>query len=218
MRVDFGELVRLKLKQFNFMPFIGITASSLQNGTFAYSADDVTYTTFNTIDGSVHAGWNYFVFDDGEEISGIRYLKYTGMTSESKCRLAEVAVKGWVLYKDDLALTGAACPVTLNVNGIAATGSGTVTYKSSLTPLVTGLSPAYGKQPGGDTLVITGTGFGTDKSKVKVTASGVDCPVTAVTATQITCTTGDYDQYQIDNAGDDSMSMSAGDFVVAIDG
>jgi hypothetical protein len=145
MTVDFGESVRLRLKQLNFMPFIGIPASILQNGTFAYSADDIDYTTFKTIDGTVHAGWNYFGFDDGEEISDIRYLRFAGDNLNSNCRLSEIAVKGWILYKEDLPLTKATCPVTLKVNGMEGSGSGTVNYKSSLTASVTGISPAYGK-------------------------------------------------------------------------
>jgi hypothetical protein len=50
-------------------------------------------------------------------------------------------IKGWLLYKDDVDLTSGACPVKLTVNGAVGTGSGTVTYKSSVTPQVTGLSP-----------------------------------------------------------------------------
>ena len=159
-----------------------------------------------TIDGSVHAGWNYFGLDDGSEISNIRYLKYSGVTAASKCRLAEIHVKGWLLYKDDLDLSNAACPVSLKVNGIVGTGTGNVYYKNSLTPNVTGVTPAYGKSPGGTTLTIQGKGFGTDKTKVSVTASGVDCPVSTVSDTSITCVTGSYDDYQSSHS---TMVMSS---------
>lgn len=61
------------------------------------------------------------------------------------------------------------------------TGTGSVIYKDSLTPNVTSLSPAYGKSPGGDTLTITGEGFGTNKSVVSVKVSGVPCVVSSCT-------------------------------------
>ena len=93
-----------------------MTAISLINGTFTYSTDGTTYTNLLTITGSVHAGWNYFALDDGKEISNIRYLKFSGVSADSKCRLSEIQMKGWILYKDDIDLSSGTCPVTLNVN------------------------------------------------------------------------------------------------------
>lgn len=148
-----------------------------------------------TITGTVHSGWNYYALDDGMEIPNIRYFRFNGVTADSKCRLSEIQIKGWTLYKDNVTLTGGNCPINVTVNSVAGTGTGSVWYQESLTPKVTAVSPKYGKSPGGDTLTITGTGFGTDKTLVSVKVSGVVCAVATVTDTSIECTTGDFDQY-----------------------
>lgn len=62
-----------------------------------------------------------------------------------------------------------------------------VTYSHSKTSTVTNVSPLFGPSIGSTTLTITGTNFG---STVTVTIDGIDCPVSASTATSITCLTG----------------------------
>lgn len=57
--------------------------------------------------------------------------------------------------------------------------------------MVTDISPKFGSPVGGETLTITGTGFGTVNGDVIVSIDGVACVVNgATTATQITCQTG----------------------------
>ncbi|XP_041664378.1 fibrocystin-L-like [Cheilinus undulatus] len=63
------------------------------------------------------------------------------------------------------------------------------TYKSQLTPVISGVSPRRGGTAGGTLLTITGSGFSTDKSKVKVTIAGSVCDVQSATNTQIMCVT-----------------------------
>jgi len=61
----------------------------------------------------------------------------------------------------------------------------------SLTSAIDSISPRFGKVTGGTEVTFTGTGFVTDSSLVTVTIDGINCPVSASTATTITCTTGD---------------------------
>jgi hypothetical protein len=205
IKVDFGSDLRLKLKQLKYFPSVAINSALLSGSIFEYSTDDVTYTPLLTVDSTVHAGWNYFV----QEVSNIRYIRYSDASgsTRSQCRLAELGIQGWLLYKTDLGITNAPCPTSLSVNKQTATGTGTVTYKQAFTPTVTALSPPYGKSPGGTTLTITGTGFGVDKNVVKVQVEEVDCVVSTVTATQIVCVTGDKDAAMAD------MDMSDTDHV-----
>ncbi|XP_050416785.2 fibrocystin-L [Patella vulgata] len=82
------------------------------------------------------------------------------------------------------------CDVVATVNTITQTLSNGYTYDASLTPEITGVSPARGGTAGGTTLTITGTGFGTTVGDVSVTIDSAVCNVTTVSATQIVCVTG----------------------------
>ncbi len=64
-------------------------------------------------------------------------------------------------------------------------GSLATAYTYQAAPTITTVSPAVGSSAGGTTLTITGTGF---VAGVTATVGGVSCPVTANTATSITCT------------------------------
>jgi len=65
-----------------------------------------------------------------------------------------------------------------------------VTYTDSLTPLVTSIEPSSGTAGGGTEITITGTGFSTTIEENRVTLDGIECVISAATATEITCTTG----------------------------
>ena len=65
-----------------------------------------------------------------------------------------------------------------------------VNYKSSLTPVVSSLSPTDGKSIGGFVLTITGTGFGTNVSAVNVLIENVTCQVQTVSDSTIECLVG----------------------------
>lgn len=53
-------------------------------------------------------------------------------------------------------------------------------------PAISSFTPVQGVVTGQD-LVITGTGFSKDKTKVSVSVDGVNCAVTASTLTQVNC-------------------------------
>jgi hypothetical protein len=52
------------------------------------------------------------------------------------------------------------------------------------------MSPRFGTVTGGTVLTFTGTNFVTDTSLYTITIDGIVCPVSAATATSVTCTTG----------------------------
>ena len=62
-----------------------------------------------------------------------------------------------------------------------------MTYSSSATSVVTGISPAFGPSLGEEQIVISGQNFG---SSLSVMIDGIECSITASSATSITCTTG----------------------------
>jgi hypothetical protein len=66
------------------------------------------------------------------------------------------------------------------------TGTGKFTYKTAETPTVTACSETSVKA--GDSITLTGTKFGTDKTKVSVKIGGVAATVTAAATTTVTVT------------------------------
>ncbi|KAK7468041.1 hypothetical protein BaRGS_00036745, partial [Batillaria attramentaria] len=94
--------------------------------------------------------------------------------------------------------TTSQCNVKVTVNSLEKTASTQYTYDASITPEVTGVEPRRGGTAGGTPLTISGSGFGTSIPNVSVKIGGAVCDVSAVTDTEITCTTnsapsGDYE-------------------------
>ncbi|XP_065804470.1 fibrocystin-L [Labrus bergylta] len=83
----------------------------------------------------------------------------------------------------------ASCEVAVYNQNDAVNTSNGFTYKSQLTPVISEVSPRRGGTAGGTLLTITGSGFSTDQSKVKVTIADSGCDVQSTTSTQITCVT-----------------------------
>nr|XP_055075552.1 fibrocystin-L-like [Misgurnus anguillicaudatus] len=63
------------------------------------------------------------------------------------------------------------------------------TYRSSLTPVISAVTPRRGGTAGGTRLTITGSGFSEDASEVTVTIAGSVCDVESANGTQIICVT-----------------------------
>ncbi|KAK3107766.1 hypothetical protein FSP39_021797 [Pinctada imbricata] len=81
------------------------------------------------------------------------------------------------------------CDVVVTQNSVSKTLASGYTYDSSITPEITGVSPARGGTGGGTTLTVTGSGFGIVPGDVSVTLEGNACTVSTITDTQIVCTT-----------------------------
>ena len=63
-----------------------------------------------------------------------------------------------------------------------------VTYSESATPYLDAITPRFGSEKGGESVVFTGAGFSGNPS---VLIDDRECTVTAYTSTSITCTTAD---------------------------
>jgi hypothetical protein len=116
-----------------------------------------------------------------DPISGmlkLRFIDPLGATM-SRCRIADIKLIGWVQVETNNALaTDLQCSVGLSVNGNAQTPlSNIVTYKQSLTPIVTTVSPMYGPSAGGTEVTITGTGFSETETENMVMIDDVECVV-----------------------------------------
>ncbi|KAI7798959.1 putative fibrocystin-L, partial [Triplophysa rosa] len=70
------------------------------------------------------------------------------------------------------------------------------TYRSSLTPVITDVTPRRGGTAGGTRLTITGSGFSANTSEVTVTIAGSVCDVQSANETQIICVTNDQPKSQ----------------------
>ncbi|XP_073714530.1 fibrocystin-L [Misgurnus anguillicaudatus] len=70
------------------------------------------------------------------------------------------------------------------------------TYRSSLTPVISDVTPRRGGTAGGTRLTITGSGFSTNVSEVTVTIAGSVCDVESANGTQIICVTNDQPKSQ----------------------
>jgi hypothetical protein len=64
------------------------------------------------------------------------------------------------------------------VNGNASSQSlGQVTYNGSITPLLTSITPRYGKVEGGENITFVGTGFSSNIQDYSIIIDGINCPV-----------------------------------------
>uniref|UniRef100_H2Y4C5 G8 domain-containing protein n=1 Tax=Ciona savignyi TaxID=51511 RepID=H2Y4C5_CIOSA len=81
------------------------------------------------------------------------------------------------------------CPISVMLGAISTYSPSNFTYAATKTPIVQSLSPVRGGTGGGVNVTITGTGFVTDKSLVKVTIAGVPCTVLSSSLTTIMCQT-----------------------------
>lgn len=106
--------------------------------------DNVTYDTIFTVGQEIHEGWNYVDFSEGQEPK-YQYYRFYGSSARS-CLIGEIGLKG-IEVIDSTATTYNQCAIQLNLNGesspIAVTG--TVSYQAPLTPLLTSISPRWGK-------------------------------------------------------------------------
>ncbi|RXN34425.1 fibrocystin-L isoform X1 [Labeo rohita] len=82
-----------------------------------------------------------------------------------------------------------ACTVIVMNGGNAVNLTNSYTYKSSLTPVITNVTPRRGGTAGGTRLTITGSGFSSNVNEISVTIAGSVCDVQSTSETQIICVT-----------------------------
>lgn len=78
----------------------------------------------------------------------------------------------------------------LNFNGVK-TNLTEMTYEGTITPLLKSISPRYGNVVGGEEITFSGTGFSTNTDDISIVMDGVTCVVTAATAQEIKCKSGE---------------------------
>ncbi|XP_016299954.1 fibrocystin-L-like [Sinocyclocheilus anshuiensis] len=82
-----------------------------------------------------------------------------------------------------------ACTVIVMNGGDAVNLTNSYTYRSSLTPVITDVTPRRGGTAGGTRLTITGSGFSSNVNEVSVTIAGSVCNVQSASESQIICVT-----------------------------
>ncbi|XP_019623376.1 PREDICTED: fibrocystin-L-like [Branchiostoma belcheri] len=90
---------------------------------------------------------------------------------------------------EDVSSGTLACDVTVSVGAESVQQNAAYTYRSSLTPVITEVSPRRGGTAGGTTVTITGTGFGATAADNSVTIAGSECIIQTASTTQIVCVT-----------------------------
>jgi len=131
----------------------------------------------------VHAGWNLIKLNT--VTTDYAYYRITG-SKAGACLMAEFTLYGTEFIQNNADTQQ--CPVDVTVNGVSQTVANAVTYKASVTPTITSVTPQYGTFQGGTAITIAGTGFAAGTT---VTIDGIACgSVSVVSATSITCTTG----------------------------
>ncbi|TRY58767.1 hypothetical protein DNTS_034596, partial [Danionella cerebrum] len=79
--------------------------------------------------------------------------------------------------------------VVVNVNGFKVNLTNGYTYRSSLTAVISNVTPRRGGTAGGTRLTVTGSGFSQNVSEVMVTIAGSVCDIQSANETQIICVT-----------------------------
>ena len=67
-------------------------------------------------------------------------------------------------------------------------GNCSFSWEDSITPTLSSISPNAGSS--GESLTLTGSGFGDDTSAVTMTSGDAECVITSCADTQIVCTLG----------------------------
>jgi hypothetical protein len=173
-----------------FLPVTQATSTYEGKLKFQGSNDASSWTDIYQADGNVHSGWNYVQWDSSDSTvtqPKYRHYRFEG-TGAGACLINEAELHG-VETIDDSSSTYA-CTPRLVLGGVSHDLSGAVTYTGSSTPVLTSISPRYGRVEGGDSVTFTGTDFSATASDYTILLDGVACSVTSASTTAVTCTTG----------------------------
>lgn len=133
----------------------------------------------------IHEGWNYYNYAQGSELK-YRYYRFFG-TATGSCLIGEVAFRGFEVIDDSNSQYS--CTASVNLGGVSTELTGSITYVSTLTPLLTSISPRYGKVTGGDTVTFSGTNLLATASAYSILIDGRTCLVSEATTTYVKCVT-----------------------------
>ena len=138
------------------------------------------------VDSGVHKGWNH------QEISAlVKSFRFVG-SQQGSCRVGQVEVKGIDVY--DSEEEEVSCAPKITIGGQSMEVDGLVTYRASLTPYLTSISPRLGSVLGGDVVSFSGGWNWTGDQGVEdvtIDIDGRSCKVQVFTADVIKCQTSD---------------------------
>jgi hypothetical protein len=156
--------------------------------SFQGSNDGTTYQTIFTVSEEIHEGWNYKTFNPGQEPK-YRFYRFFGKAIGS-CQVGEIAFRG-VEVIDSTSSSYNTCPIELVINSQTPIllSSNSVTYTSTLTPLLQAITPRYGNVKGGELVTFSGTGFDSDITKYTILIDGRACSAQSANSTSVTCLT-----------------------------
>lgn len=187
---DFGQNFAINLTSIKYYPLLTKSLSYFYGLTFQGSNNNVDFVDLFTLNETLKTGWN--TWQAPESTINYRYIRLTPNATHntSRCNIAEVKFNGFLTYTGTSTLASTSCDGIVNLNGNQVVLTSAVEYRQDSTPVVQSLSPILGPTTGGTEVTITGTGFGTDNSKVSILMDNVECIVSSTTATSIVCTTG----------------------------
>jgi hypothetical protein len=164
-----------------FLPVTQATSTYEDELKFQGSSDGSTWTDLYTADGNVHAGWNYAQWDTSTGATQPKYRHYRFQgTGAGACLINEAELHG-VETIDDASNTHS-CTPKLVVGGVSHDLSGAVTYTGGITPVLTSISPRFGRVEGGEAVTFTGSDFSQNQGDYTILIDGVACSVTAATS------------------------------------
>ena len=131
---------------------------------------------------TINEGWNTKNFEDGSKPA---YSAYRWSSTQGGCRFGEVVFTGIIAKSDPASSTQ--CTAKLFI-GTASQTLSIITYTATSTPKIDQIQPRYGKVSGNELITITGDNF--VDGATTVTIDKITCAIQSVTATQITCLTG----------------------------
>ncbi|OMJ78805.1 hypothetical protein SteCoe_21333 [Stentor coeruleus] len=168
-------------------------------GTILQGSNDATAWTDINIFTGVNNYWNSWEVNENQEPGdSFSVYKYRYYRMIKKAHISSYAINEleWygILYIDSSA-NDQACSVIVNYEATTVTVSSQVSYQNALTPALVSITPNRGTILGGTTVLFAGTGFGTTSGFVTVTIDDVNCAVSTVTDTLITCVTEPRELY-----------------------
>jgi hypothetical protein len=186
--VDFRQGLTASISRVRFFSNLDWvnTASMILYSKFQGSNDMTTWTTFGTVDQTVHSGWSVIV---SSVTTSFRYIRFLH-NSTSQCNIAEIQLFGIVYSNTAIAnLTSQLSNIVYEDGFNTVPFTNAVNYTSVSTAVVNTIDPQYGDVFGGYTVSFIGENLNSDTAVI--TIDGISCTnVTQVNSTLITCIAG----------------------------
>jgi len=154
---------------------------------FQGSIDGKTFTDIFTFDENIHSGWNYREYNTSATQPKYRFYRFYS-DSKYACEISEAELTG--VESIDSSTDTHECTPKLHFDGSVKELTNKVKYSSSITPMLSAISPRYGTVVGGDDVTFTGTGLSATADDYNIVIDGITCPVKTASVTAVTCTTG----------------------------